>query len=77
MDSVAYQSCFVYPPDLKLMEEYVSQFEPTQTHTTGAIRLNDFQFKTPTADLTVAANQPWQTTCPLVIMNGTRTTTLT
>lgn len=61
MNSVAYQDCFVYPPDLKLMEEYVNQFEPIQTHTTGAIRLNDFQFKTPTADLTVTANQPWQT----------------
>lgn len=61
MSSAAYKELYVYPPNLKILEEYIFRFEPTQTHTTGNIRLNDFQFKTPTADLTTTATQPWDT----------------
>lgn len=61
MDSVAYQTLFVYPPDLKIGEEYVHRFNPMQRHTTGQIRLTDYQFKQPTADQAIWANQPWET----------------
>jgi type VI secretion system secreted protein VgrG len=61
MDSVAYSTCFVYPPDLKLQEEYISRFEPLQQHVSGQIRLNDYQFKSPTADQTSLSHQPWET----------------
>lgn len=58
MDSAAYQTVFCYPPDLKLQEEYVHRFDPSFRHTVGQVVLNDFVFKSPTADLSVAAQSP-------------------
>ncbi len=61
MDSLAYSTCFVYPPDLKLQEEYIHYFEPIQQHVSGKIRLKDYQFKTPTADQTSIGEEAWDT----------------
>lgn len=58
MDSAAYQTVFCYPPDLKLQEEYVHRFDPSFRHTVGQVVLSDFVFKSPTADLSVAAQSP-------------------
>lgn len=58
MDSAAYQTVFCYPPDLKLQEEYVHRFDPSFQHTVGQVVLSDFVFKSPTADLSVAAQSP-------------------
>ena len=53
MESAAYHSINVYPPQLKLQEEYIHSFDPYQRITPEQVMLADYQFKTPSADTRV------------------------
>ena len=61
MESVAYQTLYTYPPNLKLQEEYIHSFSPAYRHTVGKVMLSDYEFKTPRADLAVKSEHPPQT----------------
>lgn len=62
LPSVAYHDLYVYPKDVgKLQEEYIYDFAPAQHLVSGKSYLKDFQFKRPTADESVTAQQPWDT----------------
>ena len=56
--SAAYRTLYTYPPQLKLQEEYLHTVTPRIRHTVGQIHLSDYQFKTPTADISQRTQQP-------------------
>ena len=61
MDSVAYQDLFVYPPDLKLQEEYLSDFIDGQVLVPSRYMAMDYQFKQNRVTQTSEAKQPHNT----------------
>ena len=61
MDSVAYQDLFVYPPNLKLQEEYLSHFTDGQILVPGRYTGLDYQFKQNRITQTSEAKQPYNT----------------
>jgi type VI secretion system secreted protein VgrG len=61
MDSAAYQDLFVYPPDLKLQEEYVSDFIDGQVLVPSRYMAMDYQFKQNRVTQTSEAKQPHNT----------------
>ena len=61
MDSAAYQDLFVYPPDLKLQEEYVSDFIDGQVLVPSRYMAMDYQFKQNRVTQTSQAKQPHNT----------------
>ena len=58
MASAAYQTLYTYPPNLKLQEEYVTQFDPTYRHTLGQVVLADYAFKSPLAQVSADSADP-------------------
>ena len=54
LPSAAYHTLSVYPPELKLQEEYIHSFNPYQRVTTGQVMLADYQFKSPQSDTRVS-----------------------
>ena len=54
LPSAAYHTLSVYPPELKLQEEYIHSFNPYQRVITGQVMLADYQFKSPQGDTRVS-----------------------